>query len=611
MRPVRFRTSKGTIGSMRQAVAWGVALALIVALAACGFVRWPLSVVKVGDSLNAAFGVSPRLHWSAPEAASFSALPWPSVRIAEARLDDVYGVNLLSAPAARLNLSLTDLLRGRFIPTGVILVSPEVTIDIDHPPFAGPAKGLVGPESAARKALAPLASLSLSNGVLRFVSAKRGVDALIDDVHGRFDGLTIGDQLRFNLSAVWRKTPIAVAGALDAPESAAKGAASRVVFALDSPLAKIAFGGSLVFGDAPAADGELTASIPSIAALTSFLGAQPPPVLAADDIAIKAKVKGGPDSLTLGEAALTSAGQTLEGALAVSDLGRRPVISGTLAAETLALEPLLGPPERVFEPSGGWSTKPFAFAALRSFDLDLRLSASHLDIYGLRLADAAASAIVANGKLSATLLEAAAYGGRLQGEFGAAYLGRNLDLSARGELAGANLGAAIADFGPAVVTGTGGVKFALAASGGSPAAAIASLSGTASLEAADGAILGVNLEEALRRSRRRPIDVERDMRVGGTTFETFNASLALDNGRAEVEHGVMTSQGVKGGLSGVIDLGAQNWALQVSAMQTAAAGEQSQDAAHLTLDIAGPWSHPTIRAIGDAPTEPADDTPSH
>ncbi len=46
-------------------------------------------------------------------------------------------------------------------------------------------------------------------------------------------------------------------------------------------------------------------------------------------------------------------------------------------------------------------------------------------------------------------------------------------------------------------------------------------------------------------------------------------------------------------------------------MQTAAAGEQSQDAAHLTLDIAGPWSHPTIRAIGDAPTEPGDDPPSH
>ena len=315
--------------------------------------------------------------------------------------------------------------------------------------------------------------------------------------------------------------------------------------------------------------------------------------------------------MTLGDATLTSAGQTLEGALAISDAGGRPAISGTLAAETLALEPLLGPPERVFDPSGGWSLKPFAFAPLRSFDLDLRLSATHLDIYGLKLADAAASAIVTEGKLSATLLEAAAYGGRLQGELGAAYVGRNLELSARGELVDADLGAAIGDFAPTIVTGTGGVRFSLEASGVSPAAAIASLTGTASVEAANGSILGVNLEEALRRSLRRPIDVARDMRAGGTTFDTFNASLALDNGRAQVERGVMTSHGVKAGLNGVIDLGAQNWDLQVSAIQTDAAGEESQDAAHLALDIAGPWSQPTIRATGDAPTEPVGDPPAH
>ena len=129
---------------MRRAVAWGLALALIVALTACGFMRWPLTATKVGDSLNAAFGASPRLHWSAPENASFSVLPRPSVRIADARLDDAYGVNLLSAPEARLNLSLIELLRGRFIPTGVVLVSPTVTIDIDRPPFAGAAGNRLG-----------------------------------------------------------------------------------------------------------------------------------------------------------------------------------------------------------------------------------------------------------------------------------------------------------------------------------------------------------------------------------------------------------------------------------------------------------------------------------
>jgi AsmA protein len=596
---------------MRRAVAWGLALALIVALTACGFIRWPLSAAKVGDSLNAAFGASPRLHWSAPKTASFSVLPRPSVGIADARLDDAYGVNLLSAPEARLNLSLIELLRGRFIPTGVVLVSPTVTIDIDRPPFAGTAGESAGPASVARRALAPLASLSLSNGILRLISAKRGVDAVIDNVHGRFNGLTIGDQLRFDLSAVWKKKPIVVAGALNEPETAAKGAPSPMVLALDSPLAKLAFGGSLALGDHPSVDGDLTASIPSIAALASFLDAQPPAVLAANDITITAKVKGAADSLTFGDATLTSAGQTLEGAIAISEAGGRPAISGTLAAETLALEPLLGPPEHVFDPSGRWSTKPFALAPLRSFDLDLRLSAAHLDVYGLELADAAASAIVTDGKLSATLMEAAAYGGRLQGEVGAAYVGRNLELSARGELADADLGAAIADFAQPIVTGTGGAKFMLEASGASPAAAISNLSGTASLEASDGSILGVNLEEALRRSHRRPIDAEREIRLGGTTFDKVEASLAVDEGRAQVRRGVMTSHGMRAELDGLIKLVDQSWALQVNAIQTDAAGEESQDAARLTLDIAGPWSAPTIRAVGDGSMEPAADPPSH
>ena len=593
---------------MRRAVAWGLALALIVALTACGFMRWPLTAAKVGDSLNAAFGASPRLHWSAPRTASFSALPRPSVRIADARLDDAYGVNLLSAPEARLNLSLIDLLRGRFIPTGVVLVSPTVTIDIDRPPFAGAAGETAGPASVARKALAPLASLSLTKGSLRLVSAKRGVDARIDNVAGRFNGLTIGDQLRFDLSAVWRKTPIAIAGALNDPETAAKGDPSPMVLALNSPLAKLTFGGSLALGDQPSVDGHLTASIPSIAGLASFLDVQPPAVLAANDITITSKVKGAADSVTFGDATLTSAGQSLEGAIAISDAGGRPAISGTLAADTLALEPLLGPPQPVVDPSGRWSTKPFAFAPLRSFDLDLRLSAAHLDAYGLKLADAAASAIVTHGKLSAMLMEGTAYGGRLQGELGAAYVGRDLKFSARGELADADLGAAVGDFAQPIVTGTGGAKFTLEASGASPAAAISSLTGTASLEAADGSILGVNLEEALRRSHRRPIDAERDIPLGGTAFDKVEASLAVGEGRAQVQRGVLTSHGVKADLDGFIEIVDQSLALQVDAIQTDATGEESQDAARLTLDIVGPWSRPTIR---EGSTEPVTDPPSH
>ena len=61
----------------------------------------------------------------------------------------------------------------------------------------------------------------------------------------------------------------------------------------------------------------------------------------------------------------------------------------------------------------------------------------------------------------------------------------------------------------------------------------------------------------------------------------------------------MTSRGVSAGLDGLIDLVDQQWALRLNAVQTDAAGEKSQNAAHLTLDIEGPWSAPTVRTIGE------------
>jgi AsmA protein len=581
---------------MRRVVAWGCAAASIVALAACGFARWPLSAVKVGDSLNAAFGPSPRLHWSAPQTATFSLLPWPSLRIVDARLDDAAGFNLLSAPTAWLDLSLLELARGRFIPMRAVLVSPTVTIDVDRAPFAAAGSGLAAPANVAG-ALAPLTSLSLSNGLLRVVGLKPGLDTLIANVQGRLDGLTVGDQLRFNLSAEWRNAPIAIAGTLNDPEAVAKGAPSRFEFALDSPIAKLAFDGALALGEKPGAEGDISVSVASIAKLAALLNAKPPPILSADDIAVSGKVKAAPDGLTLGDATLTSAEQTVEGAVEIAHLEGRPAVSGTLAAETLALEPLLGPAQRLFDPSGGWSAKPFALAPPQSFDLDLRLSAARLNLYGRQLGDAAASVIVRDGKLSMSLIDAAAYGGRLKGEAALVCVGEDLKLRARGELTDADLGAALADVGRPVASGRGAVRFSIDTSGVSPIAAIAALTGTASLEAADGGIAGVNLEEALRRSQRRPIDIPRDMRLGETAFDKLAVSVSLGDGRARIDRGVMTSRGVGAELEGFIDLAAQGWALRLTAVQTDATGEESKDAAHLALDIDGPWAAPEIRAV--------------
>ena len=157
-----------------------------------------------------------------------------------------------------------------------------------------------------------------------------------------------------------------------------------------------------------------------------------------------------------------------------------------------------------------------------------------MDAYGVGLDDVAVSAMMRDGALTASLIDATAYSGRAKGDLRIACDNDVLRVSARGSLTGADFGAAASDLGWPNLTGKGAAEFAIATVGPSPAQMIAGLSGDASITLEDGAISGINLEEALRRSQRRRIDVTKDMRSGGTTFDQAGVSLLIGGGVAHV-----------------------------------------------------------------------------
>jgi AsmA protein len=576
---------------------------------AAGFTPWPLSPARVAEGLNAGRHASQRLIWEAPQVATFTALPWPSLRIVDARLDDFLGVNLISAPTARIDLSLGDLLSGRFASERAAIAAPTMTLDLDRPPFAP--KGSLTNVAILASVLTPLTSLRLSDGVLRVMSRARGFDTVIENVQGGLDGLVPGQPLRVNLSAIWRGAPITIFLSLADLALTASGAPSGFSAALTSPNVDLAFNGSLAGGARPSLAGDFSASSPSLAALARLLNAKPPSFLAAD-VAIAGKVKVTPTEVTLDEATASSAGQTFRGALRVARLGDRPSVSATLDSDKIAVSALLGRLTPLFGPNGEWSEGPFSAAPPDNFDLDLRLSARRLDVYGHELADAAASAILKDGVLTASLVDGAVYGGQLKGEIRLACAERNLELDAKAELADADFGAAFSDFGWPAPTGKGRAEFAVRTAGHSPASAVAELGGSATLILEEGAVTGVNLEQALRRSQRRPLDVARDIRAGATDFNRLSLELALGNGVAHVVNGDLVAQGLVASLQGAIDLAAQSWKLRINATQADATGEESRDGAHLSLDIEGPWAQPTIRAVGaaDAFTPPVDLPPA-
>ena len=581
---------------MRRPAAWAGVVVVTAAVAVLGFAPWPLSAKRVAESLNAATGASAPVRWGAPDAAAFRALPWPSLSIVGLRLDDALGANLISAPEARLDLSPGELVKGRLAPVRASLVTPIVTIDLDRPPWgAREARG----EERPPDALAPLAGLSLTNGVLRVVSKSRGLDTVIENVQGRVDGLAAGDRMRVNLSALWRDAPISISGSLDNLERAGRGEPSAFELALVSPIANLSFSGALAGGEAPSVAGDVSASVPSVKALARVVGADPPSFVAADDAAVVGKLQATPNEATLADATVTSARQTLQGAMRVAGFDGRPSVSGSFDSDRLAIAPFVGPAPPLLDREGDWSVLPFALAPPRNFDLDLRLSAGRLDVYGRELANAAASAILKDGVLTLSLVDAAAYGGRLQGETRVACVGNDVNVRARARLSAADFGAAFSDLGWFVPTGQGTLEFALETTGASPAAVVAGLGGSASLKLGQGAVSGVNLEEALRRSQRRPIDVARDMRIGGTAFDTLALEFAFGHGIAHVVNGELAAHGVAANLQGQVDLLAQRWDLHANAIQTDAAGQASKDGARLSFDIEGPWTSPTIRATGD------------
>jgi uncharacterized protein YhdP len=170
-------------------------------------------------------------------------------------------------------------------------------------------------------------------------------------------------------------------------------------------------------------------------------------------------------------------------------------------------------------------------------------------------------------------------------------------MQARASLVNGDIGAALNEWGVTAYAGRGGYEGSLQAVGASPAELAASLSGSATFELQAGTINGVNFEEALRRSVRRPVDFARDMSTGETNFSSALARLEIAGGQAQIVEARMEGPGAIVEVQGAIDIAARAWRARIEAMQASAVGEPSVDAARLTIGLFGPWSAPTMSAL--------------
>jgi AsmA protein len=582
-------------------IKWTAIGLAVLALGAAGAYRWPLPSPFVQASLNQHLGKSLGLSVQGPAQAYLTLLPLPRVQIVDIELRGADGQTVLAAPEAKMDAALAPLLAGRLDFSEATLRRPTILVDLDHPPFArgSAVENLMRTKNQAG-ADTPLGALRIERGLLRLVSARQGLDTLIEDVDGDLDWPRLVDPLSIDFRATWRGESLRLGALLSEPSAWLADGGSNAKADLVSRLGTVKVNGTLKSGDGAGYEGTISADAASIPALVRLIGKTEARFLPEGSLALTGKAALNSNGLTLSDLRFSAFNQAFEGATALTRHDSGVSISGSLAADTLRLDDFVANAPSLFDERGEWSAAPIPFQALGAVALDLRASVGKLTWGEHALQDVALSIMARDGGATATLSEATVYKGMLKGEASVASTPQGAELHATASLANADVGALVRDFGSNAYAGEGEARLSLESTGDSPAALLRSLKGEASVKLGPGVVQGLSFEEALRRSERRPINLFTDMRTGRTVFNEAWAQVAIDRGEVHFQNAAVLGPGVCITLNGKADLAERELATQISAMRADEHGAPSPEGPEINVTVDGPFTRPIVKSDAGA-----------
>jgi AsmA protein len=255
-------------------------------------------------------------------------------------------------------------------------------------------------------------------------------------------------------------------------------------------------------------------------------------------------------------------------------------------------------------PSAGPKVKvdvPVDLGALEGLRAEGKLAVGALQVMGLKISELRAGLRAANGRAELAPHSAKLYEGTLQGALTLAAQGNRVAL--KETLKGVAIGPLVKDLmGRDAVEGRGEVSAELAAAGPTVNALKKSLDGTARIELKDGALKGINLAQALRKTRaafgsksarEEPADTSQR-----TDFSALSASFVLKDGVARNDDLDVRAPLVRVGGAGAIDIGNSRLDYLARASVVASAkGQGGADLEHLSgltipVKLSGPFDAP-------------------
>lgn len=520
-----------------------------------------------------------------------SLVPYPMIHLPDVSLTGPDGNLLLTGRGLTARLSLMALLRGNLHASSITLDAPDIVIAIQRDGTM-PWPGASRVADAVNQTETALPTIYLSRGNIAWQDLRDGSRITLSDYNGNLSVSRKGE-VDIDGTFIWRREKVTVDLTIASLPELARDRWSDVEARITSPLGRVRFFGRFNVIAGLQLDGGLAVDSNAVDRLAVWL---------ADDwnrshwpsgaLELKGQLKRLPQSISLTGVQLALGETSATGAAILKMNEGRPLLQGTLAADTLDLTPLLKRLLSYGATPSGWSRQDFRMASIRRFDTELRISAEDLIFGKLILKNSALLADARDGRLSLRLEEASTLGGMVAASFRATPEATSDSLAVQMALTGRGL--ALADVAsllgsPKTLDGRGTIQIDISGQGTTTDAIARSSSGKAVISAVDGAINGLNVVQQLQRLERSPLALG-SLSGGQTSFAKLQGTVEIAAGTGILREFELTSPELTLAMAGSVDVATRSLDLSGTA-----ARRDKEPPFVLPFKVTGDWRSPVVR----------------
>ncbi len=442
--------------------------------------------------------------------------------------------------------------------------------------------------------------MEFSDGKIVTVSGGAETE-IVTGLSGSIGWEKLNGQANASAAGTWRGEQFRVDVASTNPLLLLGGAPAPLTANLTSVPANLAFDGTASLGPNSFVDGQMSFSAPSVRKMLEWSETGVLHGSAIGAVAMESRVMGDAQRLRFEDAEITLDGKPARGALDLQLSGKRPMVSGTLAFDTLDLRAFLSA-FTPLDPSVGSGPGIIDADFASRLNLDLRLSAAQATVGVFELADVAATARVDEGLAAFDISDAEAFGGNIQA--GLRFDRKAGDTHAVGAAVEMRLLASDVDGGAFAAAagmtrlapiGRGTVSVILKGDGSSWNSLLSDASGSFSASFGEGALSGIDIEGLLARSKEGAAFTLDDVVKDASPIDALELKANIAGGVATIEKAEVRSPQHRIALTGSAPLGADGLNLSGKAEppEQSAAGV-ADPVAPTSFLIGGPWSQPVV-----------------